>query len=184
MAFLEVLTRCYKRPTLLARNQASLRAQTCDDWTQTLLIDDVGRGINWSHENLTRCAPALNGQYIWLLDDDDECIRPTLVAELKAIVATHNPDVIMLRMDHGPRGILPEPGYWGNAPEHGHIGVSAYVVRREVWQAHAEAWSPGVYHSDFNFIAAVVSDNSVAVYWHEVIASRVQQIGLGRPEGQ
>jgi hypothetical protein len=73
--FLEVLTRCYRRPGLLAANQASLRAQTCADWTQTLLVDEEGRGIAWSYVNMAGYAPHLVGEYVWILDDDDLCVR-------------------------------------------------------------------------------------------------------------
>lgn len=179
--FLEVVTRCYGRPTLLANNIASLSAQTCKDWMQRFVVDTVGRGVGWANENLTTVAEELVGDYIWLLDDDDVCIRETLVEDLQAIADEHDPDVIMMRMDHGPRGVLPDIGYWGEPPVHGHIGCSAYVVRREIWQAHAWAWSPGVYHSDFAFIKAIF-ESGARVYWHDVVASRVQQIGLGQPE--
>lgn len=181
MTFLEILTRCYKRPELLERNQASLAAQMLTNWQQTLLIDPVGRGIPWASENMGNYAPKLQGEYIWILDDDDECIQPTLFMELYRIHLTYNPDVIMLKMDHGRRGILPDEGYWGRPPVQAHIGVSAYVVRRELWQQQAWAWSPGVYHSDFNFIAAVFQSRP-RVYWHNVIASQVQRISLGQPE--
>ena len=55
--FLEVITRTFgKRPTWLAENQASLAAQSCADWTQTLVIDDQGRILS-----LNRSAEALFG---------------------------------------------------------------------------------------------------------------------------
>lgn len=181
MAFLEVLTRCYKRPVMLGNNRRSLAAQTDPDWEQVFLDDVVGRGVPWAQENLAHYSTHLRGRYIWILDDDDQCIRPTLVAELKAIAAAHDPDVIMVKMDHGIRGILPDVGYWGQPPVCAHVGCSAYVVRREVWQAHAAAWLPGSYASDFNFINAIFASNP-RVYWHEVIASEVQRISLGYPE--
>ena len=71
--FLEIVTRCFRRPTLLQKNIEALAAQTCDDWEQTFLIDDIGRGVNWANESLAGYAPHLTGQYIWLLDDDDIC---------------------------------------------------------------------------------------------------------------
>lgn len=179
--FLEVVTRCYKRPAMLRRNQAGLQAQTCADWKQTLLVDGIGRGIEWASENLGMYGPMLVGRYIWLLDDDDECICPTLVTELKEIAEAHNPDVIMLKMDHGPLGILPRPVDWGQGVTLGGVGCSAFVVRREVWQAHATAWLPGAYHSDFNFIAAIFASQPL-VYWHDRVASRVQRISQGQPE--
>jgi hypothetical protein len=179
MTFLEVVTRCYKRPQMLATNQASLEAQTCDDWRQTLIMDDVGRGMGWAQEQLAKVD--VSGRYIWILDDDDECIRPALVEELRVIAAEHNPGVIMLRMDHGKMGVKPDNGYWGKPPEGGHIGVSAYVTRRDVWQQHAGAFLSAHYASDFDFISAVFASRP-AVYWHDVVASRVQRISHGAPE--
>ncbi len=181
MPFLEVITRCYKRPVMLAANQASMLRQTDGDWVQTLLVDDVGRGVAWSHENMGAYAPKLVGNYIWILDDDDECVHPELVAELKFIVADSNPDVIMVKMDHGNGVILPSDR-WRMAPEYGRIGVSAYIVRRQVWQWHAHALTPGWYGSDFSLINAIWRSQPT-VYWHDCIASRVQRHSEGKPEG-
>jgi len=180
MPFLEILTRCYKRPTMLAANQASLRAQTDGDWVQTLLVDEVGRGIAWAHEHMAAYAPHLVGDYIWILDDDDLCIWPQFVAGLKSIAKQHDPDVIMVRMDHGYGRILPS-ARWGRSPQVSEIGTSAYVVRRAVWQAHAGAMAPGKYTSDFEFIDSIWQAVP-AVYWWDVIASRVQVQSLGAAE--
>jgi len=179
MPVLEIITRCNGRPKLLAANQASLAALEHDDWTQTLLIDDVGRGLGWANRNMARYAPHLIGDYIWILDDDDLCVHPPLVGELKAIVQRQQPDVIMLRMDHGPLGVLPDDPRWGHAPVVGRIGVSAFVVARAVWQAHAAAFLPGTQPSDFQFIRALW-DSRPRVVWHDVVASRVQRISRGR----
>lgn len=183
MAFLEVLTRVYKRPQMLAVNQASLDAQTDDDWEQTLLADEVGRGVGWSYEQLAAYADHLTGEYIWLLDDDDLCVYPTLVAELKAIAAAQDPDVVFVRMDHGERGVLPPDQFWGKPPRQGCIGCSAYIVRRAVWQVHAHVLAPGHYASDFTFIQAIWQHMPRwRFYWWDIIASRVQRISYGRPE--
>lgn len=177
---LEVLTRCYKRPGMLAVNQASLDRQTSDDWEQTLLHDHVGRGIGWSYTNMAAYGPQLTGAYIWILDDDDECIRPTLVEELASIVQEGWPDVVYMRMDHGtPLGILPSRN-WGHAPVEGDIGVSGFMVRRAIWQRHAGAFAAH-YAGDYAFIAAVHAATKRHV-WHDVVASRVQRISRGAPE--
>ena len=182
MAFLEILTRTYRRPRMLAKNKASLYRQTCADWQQTIIVDEVGRGIPWAQANLATVAPRLVGDYIWILDDDDECTRPSLVEELK-VISENDPDVIMLRMDHGPLGVLPDDNRWNRRPAYGHIGVSGYVVKRQVWQAHANAWLGGCYHSDFDFINSIFTVSpDVEVFWHDVIASRVQRISEGVPE--
>lgn len=180
--FLEVLTRTFgQRPHLLRINQESLRRQTDPDWVQTLLIDDIGRGIDWASENLAAYAPHLVGEYIWILDDDDVCILPTLVAELKFIAAEHDPDVIMLRMDHGAGRCLPGDDTWLCPPVLGEIGCSAFVVKRAVWQAHASAMEHGHYASDYDLIAAIWKSQP-SVYWHDVVASRVMRQSFGRAE--
>lgn len=182
MPFLEVLTRTFGgRPTLLAANQASLAAQTDGDWTQTLLMDTEQRGIAWASENLGAYAPQLVGDYIWILDDDDLCILPAFVAGLKAIAVLNAPDVMFVRMDHGGGRILPS-ARWGKAPRVGEIGVSAYVVRREVWQAHAGAWTPGRYTSDFEFINSIWQARPITCWW-DMVASAVQRQSFGRAEG-
>lgn len=178
-AFLEVVTRCYKRPKMLEQNILSLKAQTDPDYAQVFLVDNVGKGVAWANDNLGRHLPA--GDYVWVLDDDDVCIRETLVAELKAIVAAHAPDVIMIKMDHGALGVLPDAGSWGGRPLKTRVGSAAIVVTRETWLRHAKAWMIHALCADFSFIEAVFQD-SPRVYWHDVVASRVQRISQGRPE--
>ena len=180
MPFLEVLTRCHKRPLMLSVNRTSLLMQTCDDWMQTLLIDNEGRGIPWATENMAAYAPSLVGDYVWILDDDDTCIMPDFVEGLRRIATEHDPDVIFVRMDHGSGRILPTK-YWGQAPRCGEIGVSAFVVRRAIWQAHAGALVPGKYTSDYEFINSIWQAQP-SVYWWDVVASRVQKQSLGEAE--
>jgi len=182
MAFLEVLTRCYKRPKMLALNQASLSALTSGDWTQTLLHDEIGRGVGWSYHNLARYAPHLRGEYIWILDDDDLCTHLRLIEDLKSISQQNAPQVIFVRMDHGaPIGRLPDDAHWGQRPAWQHIGVSAFIVRRRVWQQHASIMLAGHYGSDFDFISAIWAARP-RVYWHDVVAAQVQRISEGQPE--
>ena len=182
MAFLEILTRTFnQRPNLLAINQASLQRLTDPDWTQTMLVDEVGRGVSWANQSLAAHAPNLVGEWIWALDDDDTCIYPGLVGDLKAIAAEHDPDIVMVRMDHGNGRILPSDLDWGYEPQMGRIGGSAPIVRRAVWQAHADAWGSARYESDFDFICALWAGQH-NIYWHDVIASRVMRQSFGQPE--
>jgi hypothetical protein len=179
MTLLRVLTRCYRRPAMLQRNIASLCAQSSDDWEQTLLVDTVGVGVPAAQRVLAEQGRYLEGAYVWVLDDDDECIRPTLVEELQGIAAMHDPDVVMVRMERNGAE-LPEPAYWGRAPQVGHVTCSGYIVRRALWQQHADAWGAH-YSGDFDFIAAVFATDP-EVYWHDVVASAVQRISYGEPE--
>lgn len=174
MALLEVLTRCNRRPKMLMENIRSLMAQSDPDWEQTFIVDTATRGIGASYEALA--AQPVRGEYIWILDDDDECIWRPLVADVRRLVAEKpETQVIMLRMNHGAElGVLPDDKHWGGPPVEGRIGCSAFIVRRDAWQRHAGAFTPGHYASDFDFICSVWREEPVIV-WHDVIASRAQR---------
>ncbi len=179
MALLEVLTRCNRRPQMLMANIRSLTAQSDPDWEQTFIVDTAERGIGASYEALA--TQPVRGEYIWILDDDDLCIHPDLVRDLRKL-ATGRPGVVMVKMDHGTGlGVLPDAAHWGKAPVQGHIGCSAFIVRRDVWERHLGAFTPGHYASDFAFIHSVWEEEPVIV-WHDVVASRVQQISHGVTE--
>lgn len=126
-------------------------------------------------------APRLVGRYIWILDDDDLCTRDTLVAELKEIAQKQKPEMIIMRFDCGLRGIVPDAAGWGKPPRQGNISSSSFVLRRNVFQKWAHVLCPGVYHSDY-ILAETVYRNSQKIYWYDIIAGRIQQIGLGKPE--
>lgn len=182
---LEVLTRTMgNRPQMLARNTASLQRQSDPDWAQSLLVDVVGVGVAASHRLLADHEP--RGEWVWCLDDDDECIYPELVADVRRIAAEQPAaGCIFVRMDHGPLGVLPDAATWGGPPVHGHIGISAYIVRREVWMTHRHAWLSLRYQSDYDFIRTVYALESWVrggIVWHDVVASRVQRISHGAAE--
>jgi hypothetical protein len=179
MAFLQVLTRVYRRPRMLWSNIRSVEAQTDPDWQQTFLLDGEGRGVGAAQAALANFAPYVSGEYIWVLDDDDKCFRPRLVQEVKAIAAEHHPNVIMVRMDHRRR-MLPDDSHWQREPQLSYIGCSAYIVRRSVWQRFAPAFGQAEYNSDFDFINAIFGADP-DVYWYDVIASQVQWIEDGTP---
>lgn len=134
-----------------------------------------------SHRLIAEHEP--RADWVWILDDDDECIHAGLVEDIRRI-ARERPTagVIMVRMDHGPAmGILPDCNVWEREPVHGHLGMSSFIVRREVFKQHKEAWMRLRYQSDFDFIADVFRGGHEVV-WHDVVASRVQRISHGAPE--
>jgi hypothetical protein len=169
------------RKVMMEKNTFSLLELESGDWIQTMLYDEDVCGIGAAQVRLADQAEKLRGDYIWILDDDDRCIRPSLLNELKMIVAKDDPDVIIVKMDHGPRGVLPTDEVWGERPSLGQIGSSGYIIRRSLWQEHADAFRTARYTSDFDFIDSIWVTLPV-VYWHDVIASEVQMIGLGQRE--
>lgn len=166
---------------MLAANQASLQAQTCADWAQTLIVDDTGIGVAAANARLAQVGA--RGLYVWVLDDDDLCVDRKLVQDIEWIAKEYTwPPAIMVRMDHGSLGILPNNAHWLCEPVCGQIGASAMIVRRDVWANHCKAWASGRYESDFDFIHSVWSSHASHIVWHNTVAARVQRISRGTVE--
>lgn len=113
------------------------------------------------------------GEYVWILDDDDECIMPGFVSGLRQLVAEqHRPDVVIVRMMHTGIGVLPPEDLWGEPPQLGRIGTSAFIVRRDVWNNNRFRWVEN-YCGDYFYIAALWR-NGYRFAWWDAIASRTQ----------
>jgi len=54
---------------MLLRNRLSLESQSDKDYEQTLLIDAERKGVAWAVGNLSTVEAT--GEYVWILDDDD-----------------------------------------------------------------------------------------------------------------
>jgi hypothetical protein len=131
------------------------------------------RGVAWAVANLATVEA--HGDWVWILDDDDECIDPCFVAGLRSWCV--DADVVMVRMDHGePLGILPDDGTWEREPQLGHVGTSAFVVRRDVWNLFRPLWQP-FYYGDFLFIHGLWGAGLRFVWW-DTVASKTQRGSL------
>jgi hypothetical protein len=161
-------------------NQASLRNQSDPDYEQVLLVDEIGRGIEWAHTNMTTACPQINGDYILVLDDDDQIVVNTCIAELKQAAQT-GADVIMLKMEIVPGFVVPEDDYFRAAPVVGHIGMSCFVVKRDLWITNVSHFKP-VYHGDFTFISAVYPQAKNIVYLDRVMCATQGGNHHGQPE--
>lgn len=179
--FIEVLTRSFRRPSLLNQNIESLEEQTSKNFVQTLFIDDVGIGVPAANAQFADVKPV--GKYVWILDDDDLCTRPTLFEEVEKLAKESKPAVVIVRFDHSHLGILPSDETFGRTDliKEGGIGCSSYFVRKDVWEEHKHAWKSARYASDFDFIREVLN-NEKDVVWHDVVAGRVQKISHGKME--
>jgi hypothetical protein len=168
----------------LADNQASLAAQTDPDYEHVLLPDPEAHGVAWANKRMRNVGALIHGEYAMVLDDDDLLTDPGLIADLKDITKGMRPDVIVTRMDHGPRGILPGAEDWGGIPVRGCIGCSAVIVRADAWRSHA-AYYGEAYDGDYDFIHALLSHkpgDRLRVYWHDRVVSAVGCISYGATE--
>jgi hypothetical protein len=166
---------------MLQWNQASLEAQTDGDWDQVLLVDEVGRGVPWANQNLIENRERATGEYVWVLDDDDEATDTTLVATLKEVAKEHNPDLVMVRIDHGAEiGIQPDDEYWLNRPVYSHCGGSSIIARNGLWQEAIKHF--GNHNAGDISYAQAAFDMAQNSYWLNRVAARVQKVSWGRPE--
>jgi hypothetical protein len=179
VAFLEILTRTFgQRPRMLRRCTDSLKDLHDPDWVQTIIRDEQGRGVAWANRNLA--SVDATGDYVWVLDDDDICCYHDLIGELKELVASSAPDVIMVRCYHAKFGMLPADDLWGQRPMMGTVGSSNVIVRREVWNEHRDGWRE-VYAGDFWFINRLW-DAGLQWAWHYQTACYYPQQSNGATE--
>ncbi|OQA96951.1 MAG: hypothetical protein BWY25_02200 [Chloroflexi bacterium ADurb.Bin222] len=178
MTFLQVVTRTFgERGPLLARNQASLAALEDQDWEQTIVRDTVGRGCAWANANLAT-VPA-SAEYVWVLDDDDECANPGLLGALKPL---RGAAVIVCRATHVRFGVLPHDEHWGAAPVLGDCGWSNLLVRGDVWEAHRGYLAEcGVYEGDYRF-AAHLWESVEPFAWLDLVAAHYPRVSAGARE--
>ena len=164
---------------MLARNKASLAAQTCQDYEHVFLVDEAGIGIAEANRRLSEAQ--ISGEYVYILDDDDEIIDPNFIHDLQAIANQHAPDVIMVRSENGESGILPTCKVWHQRPIEGRISMLNFVVKAGVFKKHAEAFAEKEFAGDFTFINEIFQ-NGYTVHWHDCVVARIQKRSHGEPE--
>lgn len=183
--FLSIITRVYKRPVGLSANKASIVALTDKDIEQIFITDHVGVGLleaNRSFSN-NEVKTLIEGEYVFLLDDDDFIVNKNMVQELKQIWIERNPDVIFFRMNiiGGPNGDLyPTPETWEKEPKIAHIGGSCFVVKKEIYMRFIHNFShPRC--ADFYFIKSVW-DFGASFYFLNSLMCQTGRISRGKPE--
>lgn len=169
---LSIITRCYKRPVGLRRNKLSLALQTSQDFEQLFLVDEVGIGINATHARMAAEMPArISGDYVYVLDDDNVLIDNGFVATIAGVAARLDPDIIMVKSDHGALGILPTAVVWKGQPVPGQIDAMNYVVKADIWKRHAATWTMHPKDAgDATFIMALFCYD-YTIHWQDAIVA-------------
>jgi glycosyltransferase involved in cell wall biosynthesis len=169
------------RPTLYARHTASLCAQTDLDFEHVVIVDEVGRGVEWANKALAAHADGISGDYVLILDDDDVLLRRDAVAMLKRTVREHDqPHIVIYRGDHGELGILPHTASWGEAPVRCKIGSFDFITRADWYKRDiAHFGQPTV--GDFAFLDAMWQRDPRVVWLDEILVA-VQRISRGAPD--
>ena len=178
--FLSIVTRCYKRPTLLARNISSVQQQRDQDLEHIFIIDEIGIGVGAANQSLALNAHLINGEWVLILDDDDILVYDNYVHNLKVIVERYKADVVISKMRWHLGVEKPEKRWWKRPPVDGHIGSPCFAVRREVWLKHIHTFGT-LRGGDFYFIRTLW-DAGYRFHWWKEVTAEILQIGTGRPE--
>jgi hypothetical protein len=183
--FLSIITRRYKRPVGLARNRESVLDQTDMDLEQIYITDNAGMGLLSANKSFgnPEVKMLIEGNYVYLLDDDDYITNPDMVKELKLIVLQHNPDVIFFRMiikNNMNGNYYPTAICWKDRPMIAHIGGSCFVVKREIYMKFIHEFAKPRC-GDFYFIDAVFRSGAKC-YWHDVLMAETGKVSRGQPE--
>jgi len=177
--FLSIYTPTYRRPTLLAACRQSVADQTIAGEIQHyVLVDDIGVGIAGMFAEIPRHVGELQGEYVYVLQDDDVLAGPEVVERLKRFVKEEGePPVVMVR--NRKRGMV-LPTFWGEAPRPAHVDLGNYVLRRDVFRLHAGDFGR-CYEGDYYFILRVW-EMGWRFTWLDLLFSKAMALGLGRPE--
>ena len=170
---LTAITRTYRRPTFLARNRASLVAQTSADWHQELVVDESGTGIPATYLRLR--SQDADGDLVWVFDDDNVLTDDTFVRRMHEEAAA-GAEVIICPIKHPNLGGLPSA--W--PPACGQIDMMNIVVTRDVWYKHRHAFAP-LYEGDWHFIDDVLKGGHRVTLTAETIGGP-QAVMYGRSE--
>lgn len=184
--FLSIITRVYKRPVGLSANKASIVSLTDKDVEQIFITDHIGVGMLEANRSFSKSEVKclIDGEYVFLLDDDDFIVNKNMVNELKKIHSQFNPDVIFFRMiikNNMNNNYYPtDKDCWGIRPVIARIGGSCFVVKKEIYMKYIHHFAlPRC--GDFAFINEVFNSGA-SCYWHNVLMCETGKVSRGKPE--
>jgi hypothetical protein len=182
--FLTMFTRhMLSRPAMFLECQRTLHMQTCRDFEHVIVRDTnpQGSGFAWAQAQFEAHQDEVRGEYVWQYDDDNRLATPTAIEILKFAVHDSGADIVVFRADHAELGILPDELAWSKGAVYSHMGGEDFIVKRDLWGRHLDAWRSGVYESDWHFMEAIWSDQP-RVYWLDLLLLKVQRVSRGMGE--
>lgn len=178
---LTIITPTYKRPIGLRMCQASVIGQHQDNQIQHLIVpDEVGKGVAGMYRDLPLVNDEIEGEWVYVLSDDDVLVYPRVV-ELITQIEASAPDaqVIMVKMFCNGR-VLPWDACWGGPPQCGGVTLSNWIARRDTHIAHPFGQR---YEGDLDQIASMWNAGLQFAWVDIVLAASQHGANFGRPEG-
>lgn len=181
--FLTFVTRACQRPKMLTENIASVKAQTCHDWEQIFIPDRERKSIQVADRALHENRHRVDGDYVYILDDDGMLLEPKFVESVKVAVQRTGADIVMVKSRRPPgppsmQDVVPVPGAWGGNLYHGACNCLCYVMRAGLWKEHIVNFGVKPWGGDWWFLSAVLATNPT-LYWLDMIVADARQLGRG-----
>lgn len=176
--FLTVVTRCCRRPQSLSENIASIEMQTDHDVEQIFIVDRQRKGMKEANQSLALNADRVDGDYVYILDDDCIVIDPYFVEKVKEVAGD---DVIMVKSMRPPGPPSRQslvPTVWEGTLRHGTCNCLCYVVRSGLWKEYIERYGTKC-GGDWAFLRRVLGAKP-AMYWLDEIVADARQLGRGK----
>ena len=179
MAFLTIYTPTYKRPKALKVCKDSVKAQkNAKSLIQHVIIpDNIGIGIDGLYRDIPNHIDKVKGDYVLMLSDDDMLINDELVKKFYDLAIDGYPEVVIFKAEKEGRHL---PSLWRTAPQFGHIDLSNFIVRSDIWKANADKWGQR-YEGDFDFIRSLWDQGHQFTWW-DFVGVKAQRISRGQPE--
>lgn len=180
--FLSIVTRKYLRPVGFSKNQESIEQLIDKDLEQIFIEDNYGHGLHEANKSFALVKNDIEGEYVFLLDDDDFITNRVMLMELKHIAKFNDPDVICFKMHikNANNCLYPTDDCWGKYPIRGSIGGSCFVVKRDIYQRFIHFFGePRM--GDFYFIDQVFKSGA-KFYWHDKKMCETGKVSRGAKE--
>jgi len=175
--FLSIITRCYLRPKQLERCIQSVREQTDQDYEHLFINDEYGSGIFWANTQVFEHRERVNGDWVYVLDDDDYLIDNSFISGLKKIVNNNDVGLIVCKGYIG-EPLYPPDDYWKKPPIRGTIGSPNFIVKKDLYLQFADAWVQKK-AGDYFFVRKIYA-NTKTYWWNKTVFKA--PIGSGIPE--
>lgn len=140
--------------------------QTDPDFEQIIINDDKGRGLWWANKQIANLGEKLNGDYIYILDDDDFIICETFIEELKEVIKQNNQPAMIFVKGWIHEKEMPE--FWPSIILRGCMGAPNFITRRDVFDKYCHHWNHDR-AGDFHFLKHAATKTSNCFPWDRFI---------------
>jgi len=179
--FLSIVTRTCRRPKALARCIRSLGAQDCQDFEHVIIEDKIGRGVAWANGMMAkRDWSDLNGDYVYVLDDDNVMFHGAVMAMQNGAASQHDLLICRINRLRSDQRSFPENEYWQRKPVHGHIDIGCVVLRKDLFLSSVKSFTES-YDGDYYYISEAYR-RAQSVNWVDYKIMKLQRISAGRFE--